>query len=78
MEVTRSFWKLSTLEDRDSVLSRSADPKAIGNFIFDEVTNAWRRSSPTPHAAAKVSVEIDRSLYRNRGRTREMRTPIKA
>ena len=58
--------------------SRSANPKAIGHFVFDEVSSAWRRGSPTPHAAAKVRVEIDRNSYRNRGWTREMRTPIQA
>ena len=77
-EVTGNFWKLSTVVDQASLQSRSADPTAIGHFVFDEVTAAWKRGSPTPHAAAKVRVEIDRNSYRNRGRTREMRTPIQA
>ena len=63
--------------DQASFQSRSADPTAIGHFVFDEVTAAWKRGSPIPHAAAKVRVEIDRNSYRNRGRTREMRTPIR-
>ena len=52
------------------------DPKAIGHFVFDEVSAVWKRGSPTPHAASKVRVEIDRSSYQNRSRTKEMRKPI--
>ena len=77
-EVTGKFWKLSTVVDQASLQSRSANPTAIGHFVFDEVTAAWKRGSPTPHAAAKVRVEIDRNSYKIWGRTREMRTPIQA
>ena len=51
---------------------------AIGHFIFDEVAAVWKRKSPTPHAASKVWVELDRSSYLTRTRTREIRKPINA
>ena len=51
-DVTGSFWKLSSAVDK----VRNSDPKAIGHYVFDQVTNAWKQASPTPHAAAKVKV----------------------
>ena len=69
---------MSTVADQASVPSRNADPKAIGHFVFDEVWAVWKRESPTPHAAFRVRVELDRSSYQNRSRTKEMRKPIQA
>ena len=57
-EITGDFWKLSTVVDQVSLQSRSADPKAIGHFVFDKATAVWQKGSPTPHAAARVIMEI--------------------
>ena len=51
---------------------------ALGHHVFDQVTQSWKRGSPNPHPAERVKVEIDRSSYRNRGRTKEMWTPVNA
>ena len=60
-EITGNVWQVLTVADQASLQSRSADPKAIGHFVFDEVSAVWKRKSPTPHAASKVRVELDRS-----------------
>ena len=63
-DITGSFWKLSSAVDKVSLQSSNSDPKAIGHYVFDQGTNAWKQGSPTPHAAVRVKVEIDRSLYK--------------
>ena len=71
---------MSTVSDLAGQNSTSVDSNkgAIGHFVFDEISAVWRRKSPTPHAAARVKVELDRSSYLNRTRTKEMRQAIQA
>ena len=65
--------KLSTEVYNASVDSKSDNPKAIGNFVFNEATIVWKRVSPKPHAAARVRVEIEETLSKT-----EMRKAIQA
>ena len=83
-DITGSFWKVSTNEETASLQSsrctapgQSVSP-ALGHHVFDPVTQSWKRGSPKPHPAPRVKVEIDRNSYRNRGRTKEMRSPLNA
>ena len=69
-EVTGNYWQVSTVADQAGLLSRNLEPTAIGHFVFDEVSAVWKRKSPTPHAASKVRVELDRSSYQNRSGTK--------
>ena len=83
-DITGSFWKVSTNEETAGVQnSRCIAPgesvsPALGHHVFDPMTQSWKRGSPKPHPAARVKVEIDRNSYRNRGRTKEMRSPLNA
>ena len=79
-EIKGDFWQVSTVADLagQNSMSVGSNKGPIGQFVFDEMSAVWRRKSPTPHAAARVKVELDRSSYLNRTRSKEMRKAIQA
>ena len=57
-------------------MEASTASQPLGNYIFDNVSETWRRNAPPGHAAKKVRIELDQASYSGQARTKEMRTPI--
>ena len=57
-------------------MEASTASQPLGHYIFDNVSETWRRNAPPGHAAKKVRIELDRASYSGQARTKEMRTPI--
>ena len=75
------FWSVSStipiqVQRLWGKMEASSASQPLGHYIYDNVSENWRRDAPPGHAAKKVRIELDRGSYSGQGRTKEMRTPI--
>ena len=76
---TKRLWQAARMElaGHNSTCVDSSS-RSISHFVFDKVSAVWRKKSLTAHAFLRVRVELDRQIYVNRTRTKEMCQTIQA